>query len=217
MSLDDKFNPHDGSLIDTLDTALFEFNKRIATVWQDKTYRSKADLERVLYLGSAATLGGYAANTMNPLVVILAAGMAWNGVVGVARPHSALYEEIANEACGLPRKTTKYAVVITYGLGVANILFGAGYVVAGAMHGGNELYMDSINSFTTGLGVLGYLSADYMAKSDIGNPPPKLKKKPILERMKEKIEELLPSPIPELAPVKMYSEMGWYSLVQLHW
>lgn len=61
--------------------------------------------------------------------------------------------------------------------------------------------MNSISDLTFGLGTLGWVSADYMAKSDIGTPPPKPKKKSVLERIKE----LLPQPIPEPVPVSMYS------------
>ena len=39
ITLDDKFNPNDGSFIDRADNRLFEFSKGIAKLWQDKTYR----------------------------------------------------------------------------------------------------------------------------------------------------------------------------------
>ncbi|MBI5398892.1 hypothetical protein HZB03_05500 [Candidatus Woesearchaeota archaeon] len=216
MSLDDRFNPNDGSVIDTLDSALFEFNKKIATKWQDKTYRSKADLERVLYFGSAATLGGYMTNTMSFIMAIPAASMALRGAVETLRPKSAKHEEIQTEAIGLPRKTWKYLNVICYGLGVVQTLVGVGHLVAGAVSGNNQLYVNSISHLTLGLGILGWVSADYMAKSDIGTPPPKPKKKPVLERIKEKVGGLLPQPTPEPVSVRMYSGINSYSLAQPH-
>ena len=214
MSLDDQFNPNDESIIDTLDSALFNFNKKIATKWQDKTYRNKADLERVLYFGSAAALGGYVANTMNFIMAVPAANAALKGSIEMARPKNAKHEEIQIEAIGLPGKTMKYLNVICYGLGVAETLVGVGHLVAGAVSGNNELYMDSISHLSFGLGILGWVSADYMAKSDIGTPPPKPKKKPVLERIKERVGGLLPQPIPEPVPVQAYSTLDSYIQAQ---
>lgn len=214
MSLDDKFNPNDGSLIDILDNALFEFNKKIAIKWQDKTYRNKADLERVLYFGSAAALMGYVANTREFIMAIPAAGVALKGAVEMLRPKSSKEEEIQSEAIGLLPKTAKYVYVISSSLGVIQTLIGVGHLVAGAVSGNNQLYMDSVSHLTWGLGILNWVSADYMAKSDIGTPPSKPKKKPVLERIKDKIGGLLPQPIPESVSVRMYSGIENYALAQ---
>ncbi|MBI4154555.1 hypothetical protein HY498_00515 [Candidatus Woesearchaeota archaeon] len=211
MSLDDRFNSNDGSFIDNLDSAFFEFNKKIATTWQNKTYRNKADLETVLYFGSFVALGGYVANTMNTIMAIPAASAALKGSIEMARPKSAKHEEIQCETIGLPGKTTKYLNVICYSIGVVETLAGVGYLVAG-VSGNNELYLDSISHLTFGLGMLGWISADYMAKSDIGTPPPEPKKKPVLERIKEKVGELLPQPTP--VPVRVYARIASYSLAR---
>ncbi len=214
MSLDDKFNPNDGSLIDILDNAIFEFNKKIATKWQDKIYRTKADLERVLYFGSAAAFMGCAADTRQFIMAVLAANVALRGAVERTRPKSSKEEEIQSEFIGLPSKTLKYLNVILYGSGIFGTLVGVGHLIAGAVSGNNELYMDSVSHLTWGLGILGLKSADYIAKSDIGTPPPKPKKKPVLERIKDKIGGLLPQPIPESVSVRMYSKIENYALVQ---
>lgn len=118
MSLDDQFNPNDGSIIDKLDSSLLKLNKKIATKWQDKTYRSKADLERFLYFGSAVTLGGYVANTRNFIMAVPVAIALLRGSIEMARPKSAKHEEIQFEARGLPGKTMKYLNVMCYGLGI---------------------------------------------------------------------------------------------------
>ena len=55
MTLDDQLNPNDGSFIDRIDSALFEFNKKIAEKWQDKTYMSKEVLARNFHGLSATT------------------------------------------------------------------------------------------------------------------------------------------------------------------
>ncbi len=201
MSLDDRFNPNDGSVIDTLDSVLFQLNKKIAIKWQNMTHRSKVDLEKILYFGSAAAWVGYSVTT-----TLFAIGPAiyatLNGSVEMMRPKSAKNQEIRLEAIGLPGKTMKYLNVILYNLGVVDTLFGVGHLVVGAISGNEELYMSSLSHLLSGSGALGMVSADYMAKSDIGTPPPKPKKKPVLERIKEKVEKLLPQPALEPVPVQ---------------
>lgn len=212
MSLDDRFNPNDGSLIDTLDSALFEFNKKIVTVWQNKTYKSKADLERFLYFGSAIALSENVVNRMNILMAIPAVNAAIRGAFEMTRPKNSMLEEMECEANGFPGKTLKYINVLAYSAGAITTLVGVGNLVAIAIYGDNKRYMDSVSLITTGLGVLCLISADYMAKSDIGDPTPKPKKKPVLEIIKDKITELLPQPTTEPVPVNGYSRIENYVL-----
>ena len=209
MSLDDKFNPNDGSLIDTVDSTIFEFNKKIAEKWQDKTYRNKSDLETVLYFGSAAFFGIYAINEF-PLMAIGAATSALKGSVESLRSKSAKHEEMAMEVVGLPRKTAKYAYVLSYGFGAFETLVGFGCLSVGAISGNSELYMDSLNSFAFGLGFLALVSADYMSRSDTGAPPPKPKKKPILGRIREKVGGLFPKPATQPVTVGDYNVLESY-------
>lgn len=215
MSLDDRFNPNDGSIIDKLDSALFNFNKKIATKWQDKTYKRKEDLERALYFGGATILMEYVANATNTIdfftLPIIINGVL-RGSIEKARPKSAKHEEIQDEFLGLPRKTTKYLNVMYYGAGVSMTLIGIVDLIAGAVSENNEWYNHSIKDLSLGLGLLFYTSANYIAKSDIGTPHPKPKKKPVLERIKEKVERFLPQPTPNPISVGMYSEINSYSL-----
>mgnify|MGYP001578381117 CR=1 FL=1 len=204
MGLDDKFNSNDGSFIDIADSVLFEFNKKIATKWQDKTYRSKADLEKVLYLGSAVTLGYYVTSTGNFPMVLPGALSALKGLIETARPTSSKHAEILAEASGLPCKTPKYLDVALYGLGIIATAIGVGSLLSGIVSGNNEHYLNSINGLSLGLGTLGWVSADYMAKSDIGEPPKKPVKKSIFERINESIDRLLPDPLPEPSSVGVY-------------
>jgi len=104
----------------------------------------------------------------------------------------------------------KYSSVFLYSIGVVETLAGVGQLVAGVVSGNNELYTDSISHLTFGLGILGWVGANYMAKSDIGTPPPKPKKKPVLERIKEKVEKFLPQPTLEPVPVQTYSTLDNY-------
>lgn len=205
MSLDVQFNKNDGSLIDIIDSALFNFNKKIATLWQDKTGRDKSDLEKVLYYGAAVALGGYGINTKSYLMIPVSLSYAELGLNESLRPKSNKHDEIKDEFFGLPKKTTKYLNVILYGFAAYNLFYGIGDLIAGVESGTEELYVGGINTILLGIGFINKISADYMAKSDIGTPKPKPKKKPIYEKIKSKIGEFLPQPKLKPIPIKNYS------------
>jgi hypothetical protein len=196
MSLDDQLNPNDGSMIDTIDDALYRFHKKIAEKWQDKTGRSKRDLETALYLGGATGFGLYAMRIKEVVMGVPALCSAIRGSFEMARPKSTKHQEIGDEVYHLPRKTTKYLSVIGYTIGTASTLGGVGKLVIGLITGDDKMYAESINELAFGLGALNLVSADYISKSNIGEPPKK-KKKPISERIKEKLSQLLPRPLPQ--------------------
>ncbi len=205
MSLDDKFNPEGDELIDKIDYALFTLNKNIAKKYQDITHRNKSELETILYLGGTTLLTGYIVNAKGYLMSIIAVNSLLKGVIKEARPKNGLDEEIQTEKMGLPSKTVKYMNALAYSLGSIGTTIGAGYIVAGAITGNNQLYLDSLKHLTYGLGTLSYVSADYMAKSNIGSPPPKPKKKPVLERVKERIDGFISLPTPDPIHVTNYA------------
>ena len=196
MSLDNLLNPNDGSMIDEVDSAIFNLNKKIATKWQDKSYRGKEELEKILYFTSTVAFGVYTVKTMDFWVTIPAVLSFIKGKDKNTRPESSLYEQIGCQLVGLPTKTIKYLDVGVYGLGAFVSLVGTGQLVAGAITKDPGLCSDSISTLTLGLGTLSWMSADYMAKCNIGKPPKKPKKKPVSERIKDKIRGLLPNPLP---------------------
>ncbi|MEK6955527.1 MAG: hypothetical protein AABW52_02620 [Nanoarchaeota archaeon] len=53
MSLEDKFNPDYGTIVDKVDNALVKVHSQIGDYWQKKTYSSKDKLESYVY-GAAA-------------------------------------------------------------------------------------------------------------------------------------------------------------------
>lgn len=208
MSLDDQLNPNDGSLIDRIDSSLFEMNKKTAKLWQDKTYRSKRQLETLLYYGSAI---GFLANCVITPNIVMGAGVVLGTLRGFCeshRPKSAKEEEMECELRMLPRKTMKYLEVAVYGAGVMTTASGIAHLVAGAITGEDGYYTKAIHELTYGLGFISFISADYVSKSNMGNPPPRPKKKPLFDRIKEKWGALFPEPIPE--PARAYAPIVKY-------
>jgi hypothetical protein len=214
MALDDKFNSGNESTIDRLDTILYDFYKEIGIGWQNTTHRGKEDLERGLYFASAIAFGGHTAYTKHLLAAIPAVIAAIKGSTEAIKPGNAKREEAQCEAMGLPSKTMKYIDVGLYGLGVVETLIGTGYLIAGTVFGNNELLPDSIKHLSIGLGGLGFMSAEYMAKSNIGTPPPKRKKQSKLKTIAKTLKNPLPQQAPTLVPVPIYSEANTHSSTQ---
>ncbi|HIH12081.1 TPA: hypothetical protein HA241_07875 [Candidatus Woesearchaeota archaeon] len=214
MSLDDKFNPSDGSLIDTIDVAFFRFNRRIAVYWQDKTHASKTDLETILYLGSAVAFGTFVTQTvltqyyyLGVLNLFPAIDSLRKGIIQSARPRSGLEEEIVSEVSGVSPKISKFWHVFNYGLGAVVTVGAIGYLAYGLLSGDHGAKMESLYTLSLSMGILGWTSADYMAKSDIGAPPPKPKKEPLVDRFMSWADGLLPKPSLEPHYASMHSEI----------
>jgi len=195
MSLDDKFNPNDGSLIDRIDNAMIGFHKKLGNFWQNKTHKSVDGLKRGLYGSSAITL--IAHSIVGPNYIMLIPALS-NGMAAVTSrencPKTSLDSEIQSEAIGLPKKFFKYTHAILYGLGAISTLTRATEIIAGAISGDYGLIKEGLDNIGYGIGVLSWITANYLHQTDFNPPPPKPKKKPILERIK--IGKLLPQPIP---------------------
>lgn len=208
MSLDDRFNPNDGSLIDEIDGALLKIHKNIGGVWQNKTYKSKNEFARLLHGGSSgafaadAAMGDYSA-------IILSLGVGAKSL-GFFKHSTGLEQEIAFEALGLPKKTSKFIDVTFYGLGVLAIISGASSLIYGAVTRDGEALAYGTGLLSNGLGLVFWKTGDYLEKIDAGEPPKKPKKEPVLDRNKDRIGGILPQPI----PVRIYSGIRDYVLAQ---
>ena len=210
MTLDDKFNPNDGSFIDRADNRLFEFSKGIAKLWQDKTYRSKKDLERYLYIGSSIAFFNRFIHYKLYIESILVITNGLKAKFEELRPRSTINETISSEAIGLPSKTIKYLNVGLYTLGTIDLLAAGGFAIAGLVSGERHFYNTSLKELLYGVGVCSWITADYVAKSDIGEPPKKSERKSVKEWMKEKLGRLVPKHEPLPNPVGAYSTLENY-------
>jgi hypothetical protein len=215
MSLDDKFNPNEGSFIDKVDGALLKVHKKIGEVWQNKTYKSKNELARNLHGGSS---GAYLINatTGNYLSSLLSLIEGAKFALGFSKHSTGLEQEIESEARGLPKKAGKYFDVTLYGLGVVITIAGASTLVYGAVLREGDVLTSGTSLLSNGLGLMFWKTGDYLEKIDAGEPPKKPKKKPVLERIKEKVGGLLPQPTPEPVPAQAYSTLDNYIQAQPH-
>ncbi len=189
MSLDGKFD--DESWIDLIDRDLTAVNKKIATVWQDKTHYSKRKLERILHVGGASGLG-IAGLNINYFYLIPSAFFGLQATI----PEEMLLKKYPDS------KIDKYNRVVQYSVSAFSIMFGIGNIATGVINNDNSRHIESANWIALGLGIASEASAQYMRKIDMDEPPPRKKKKSISERVKEKFREILPSPEPQPVPAE---------------
>lgn len=213
MSLDDRFNPNDGSLIDKIDGALLKVHKNIGEVWQNKTYESKNELARILH---GCSSGAYAADAAmgNNIVIILSLAEGAKFALGFSKHSTGLEQEIKSEALGLPKKAGKFFDVALYGSGVLATIGGVSSLIYGVITRDGEALAYGTGLLTNGLGLVFWKTGDYLEKIDAGEPPKKPKKKPVLERIKDGIGGILPQPTPEPVPVRTYSGIDNYILAK---
>lgn len=209
MSLEDRFNPNDGSFIDFVDNAMVGLHKKIGDFWQNKTHKSADKLKGNLYGFSGAALSVY--GVMSPSYFVLLCALsstlyAFNGNGMFSK--TPLESELKMESVNLPKKTIKYANALTYFAGLSVILAKSTLIIGEAISGNQDLIKESLLDVNFGLGALSVAAANYIHQTNFDPPPKKSKKKPVLERIRDKLEEFMPQPIPEPVPVKTYSALN---------
>lgn len=148
-----------------MDTAFLKANKTLAGRWEDKTGRSRRDLETVLFLGSGIALIGNMTSTMNPVMAVGVAGCILRGLYPQIRPQSTEEEQMAAESFGLSGTMIKYMYTTGYVMGVSIIAKSIAYGIAAVVTGNDEYWQTCFNDGTLGLGFFGFMSASYMSKS----------------------------------------------------
>lgn len=201
MTLDDQFNPNDGSFLDQLDNVYYGVNRKLAKKWQDKTGLSKRKLETGLYsLASLAFMGSYYFRD-NPfpgyLDLTLASSMLIDAFSYSMRPSSALDQQLSCESVGLPPKTKKLFNTLFYSYGLLG-LTAMGLCASNSFISGNyENFSLDLDSFAHGMAFFFWKTADYISQSNIPEPPPKPKREKLSEKFERFVDGLKPAkPIP---------------------
>jgi len=166
MEADNKSSAVKKSLIERVDNTLLEFNKKLAIKWMKRTGKSKSDLEKELYYGSGMLIGTCAITGGNYLLMLPAGFGLMAGNNESLRPRSKDYATKPGEE-SRPRF---YGDVILYGLGVTQTLIGAGSLVASLVTNDKEMCHTSLRMMSLGVGVIGWMSANYVSKADIVDP-----------------------------------------------
>lgn len=193
MSLDDKFNSNDGGLVDNIDAAILKAHRRVGEFWQDKTYTSKDELARILHGASCFSffVGSLGGSLFAEILAVI------QGVEYLKPPRKkqiVIEQKINLEASGPPRKFFKFTGILLYTWGIAQTAGGISGMVYGGLFGDDEAFALGIFSLQYGPGFVTMMAAEYIEKSDIGEPPKKQKSRPVLERIKEAFEGYLPRP-----------------------
>jgi hypothetical protein len=153
-------NPDKKSLIERLDNSLLEFNKKLAIKWMHKTNQSKKTLETELFVASGAmlTFGSFegAHVQYNDLVM---AGVCFLQ----AGSRSEDYQEIKSN------KFIKYAFGPMYLMDAAITIIGITGLISSLISPDPDGYKSSLQTTSFGLGMLGWITANYISRVDINN------------------------------------------------
>ena len=132
--------------------------------------------------------------------------------LGWAKHHSLLEGSLSLEAkYNIPQRAS---IIFAKGFhawlytipGLMFSVFAGSEIVNGIINKNTEQLTKGANLFMFSTGNVLYFGGHYLSRSNVGNPPPKPKKKSIKERLKEKIKEILPEPIPQPEPNFSYSK-----------
>ncbi len=174
MSLEDKFNPNDGSIIDRVDSTFVSIGKKVGEYWQEKTGLSSDTLERSLYTASAAILLQYGFSKKELFTSMVGFYNAWDAVFNLRK--TPLEEEIQNEMTYRPRKYNKYTRFVMFGISIAWVGSGIKQLINFEQNN-NPLFQQSLEYLTIGVGIFLGVAADYISKSQL--PPPVRKRKEV--------------------------------------
>lgn len=165
MSIDDRFNQEDESWIDKADSALLQFNKKVASRLKKVSSLSKSELGSIAYVGSATAFGVCAFYEGHALGLLPALYALKLGTDEEYRSINTLATQMSLELQGLHGKLTKYVDVFCYSVGLLNVFSGIGWIASGALSGDNECYLHSFNELAFGFGALGFAKGEYFCRS----------------------------------------------------
>jgi hypothetical protein len=206
MSLDDKFYPDDGTLLNKFDNYLVRSAGKVGEAYQHMTGKSYKDLVQLSYrAGTIIALPGIAA-----LSVFAALPPIAEKILTLPTAYtyeSVLEEELRLEASGMGRKLGKIARTILPT--VAGLSFFVGYstIKVGISQPKNDISFVELNGagyFLAGIGMLPTSFGLYLSRAHLPDPP----KKTVWQRMHEGLKEMIkiPNPLPQQSPVRYFSD-----------
>jgi hypothetical protein len=157
------------SLIERIDDNFIEFHKKLAIVWQNKTHTDKKYLEYIFYFGSATSFGLNVLYTKSIRGVL--ASVALISKDALTNLESELEKTPLYPVLKSSSEFTKYCNVGLYAVGIIFASLGIEDLFKGAIYENKEFVTEGIDRLTFSFGILSYMTAQYISKSNIKSPP----------------------------------------------
>lgn len=206
MSLDDKFEPNKYDWIDLVDEKLVDLHSKIVKLWQDKTYQSASKLEQYLHYAAAGNFFAHSGMNFimgNTLYSAAAAMLGfWSALRGVCIPLRAAGAKYQQQDYTRSVKLVNY---IAYCMGTFMLFMGLSTFAYNLFEPSSGAANAGFYGTSVGLGFVCDKAAFYISRADIGDPPKKRKRKPVLEKMRQLLLKLMPPPHPRPAENASYS------------
>lgn len=190
MSLDDKFFPDDGSLINKFDNFFIKQASIIGEVYQNWTGNSYKDLTKSCY--KSARNVAVLSCLSNPLLGLYSAKIHHSNYKN-PKYITPLEEEEENLAAGCFKHLSRFTRIT--GIISSSLLLGVGSYILDNAESPLDFY-GSIGIIATGMSFYPAILADYLSRSNLPKPP----KKTTPNKIKEKVSSLTENPLPESTP-----------------
>ena len=206
MSLDSQLNSQDEDFkryisgkiqasIGKIDSGYLGMATWLAEKWQNHTHQRKSVLETAMYTLAFAGFGAAYADDQS---YFFAAGISGiNAIISSVTPSDSHQGRLATEILGFSKKSSTYksVAVFSYSLGILALAGATGQMIYGIASKDFTLAAEGMQSVMVGIGISAVWTGLYLERVDIGNPPPKRKRKPLKEKMQEVLNQLLPKPV----------------------
>ena len=199
MSLDDKFDSNNGHILDNAHNIMLSIHKKIGEFYQDKTHKPVSDLIRGMHVLGGISSTAHSIQNNDPLMAAPAI-INYASAITTKKKTNTLKEENFFENV-TSKITGKYIDLGIYITGAAVMTINTFQIVVGAITGNYQLIKTGTDMLGIGLGVWSWKTAEYLKQIDFEPPKPKQKKKPMLEKIRETIEYILPKPA--VHPIKI--------------
>lgn len=190
MSLEDKFFPNDGSLINRFDNFCIEQASKFGEIYQNWTGNSYKDLTKSCYK-SARNIAILSCLT-NPIIGVSVAKIHHSEYEN-PKYDTSLEEEEKHIAVGNLKHSSRFGRIND--IFVSSLLTGIGAYILQIGESPLDFY-GSLGIMATGMSFYPAVFANYLSKSNPPEPP----KKTVPEKVKEKISALIENPIPRPIP-----------------
>lgn len=213
MTLEDKFYPDDGTLLNKFDNFMIKSAGKVGEAYQHVTGNSYKDLVRKSYKASLV-LSGTALTTTN-IQAIWDIGHLWRSMNNPDCT-TPLEEEIQSERYGGNKKQGR--INRAFSTAATSFFIGMSYMVM-KYFVPNYTEEESFKKYIWAPGLLTYTAssaistfAEYLSKSILPKPPKKKVSEKLTEKMKETFERIKEGLAPrrEPVPVKNYSALESY-------
>ena len=174
------------------DGKYLQLHSWLAETWQNKTYRSKNDLQTGAYLASFAGFGAHYATDTSSYISLVPPTVT--GLLAIFSRYPDQDEDKIEKELMNRDLASREVDVFLFSTGAIFVAGSALSVGVSYTMGNHSQYYDGVSGLSLWLGLLFATAGHYLYRIDPGDPPRRQKKKSLADRLKEIVEQFRPEP-----------------------